>query len=182
MPAFAVALLSEAAAHEASRGFLGFPTTVWSTLNLLLFFALLYVLLKKPSVSFFGGRRGDVAKALQKAAEDRGKAEALAGEVKERLSRVETELAQIQVKARQEAVAEQAALTKQAEEDAARIVARTSSEMENRVRAAKVELAAYAADLSVDLARELLAKNVTRDDEKRLLDEGVARLTGAVKS
>jgi F0F1-type ATP synthase membrane subunit b/b' len=95
---------------------------------------------------------------------------------------VETELAQIQVKARQEAVAEQAALTKQAEEDAARIVARTSSEMENRVRAAKVELAAYAADLSVDLARELLAKNVTRDDEKRLLDEGVARLTGAVKS
>jgi F-type H+-transporting ATPase subunit b len=177
MVTHALALFSEEAAHEASHGFLGIPTVIWQTLNLALFFVLLYVLLKKPAMSFLGGRRADVSKTLQKAAEDRERAEALARGITERLSRVEAELSEIKVKARQEAEAEQAILTKQAEEDAARIVARTSIEMENRLRSARAELTGFAGDLAVEIARDVLKKTVTAEDEIRLVNEGVSQLS-----
>jgi len=63
--------------------------------------------------------------------------------------------------------------------DADQILAKTRADLDNRVRAARAELTAFAGDLSVDLARELLQKNVTADDEKRLLADGIAHLTGA---
>jgi F0F1-type ATP synthase membrane subunit b/b' len=68
-------------------------------------------------------------------------------------------------------------LTKQTEADAARIVARASVEMESRVRAARAELAGYAGDLAVEIARDILEKGVTAEDEVRLVNEGVAQLS-----
>ena len=50
-----------------------------------------------------------------------------------------------------------------------------------RVRSARNELTAYAADLAVELARELVVKNVTPDDEKRLVAEGVKSLAGEAR-
>jgi F0F1-type ATP synthase membrane subunit b/b' len=52
------------------------------------------------------------------------------------------------------------------------------AELDARVRTARNDLTAYAADLAVELARELVAKNVTPDDEKRLVAEGVRNLAG----
>ena len=66
--------------------------------------------------------------------------------------------------------------------DADLILARTRADLDNRVRSARAELTAYAGDLSVELARELLKKSVTAGDEKRLLDEGIASLGGAAKA
>lgn len=169
----------EGTPHGSSGGFLGVPNLVWQTANFVLFLVLAWVFLKKPAVSFFGGRRDDVAKAIRKAAEDRQRAEALAREIGERLARVEGEMEEIRASARREAVAEQAALSKQAEEDAARIVARTSAEMENRLRAARTELTGFAADLAVEIARDVLKKTVTPEDEERLTKEGVRQLSGS---
>jgi F-type H+-transporting ATPase subunit b len=174
-----VAFLMEGGPHEASAGFLGIPALVWQTANFVLFIVLAYVLLKKPAISFFGGRRAEVANSIRKAAEDRQRAEAVAREIAERLSRVEGELEEIRASARREAVLEQAALSKQAVEDAARIVARTSAEMENRLRAARTELTGFAADLAVEIARDVLKKTVTPEDEARLTKEGVKQLSGS---
>ncbi len=49
------------------------------------------------------------------------------------------------------------------------------------MRAAKAELTAYAGDLAVEVAREILAKNVTPEDEKRLVAEGVAELSARTR-
>ncbi|HEX2798259.1 MAG TPA: hypothetical protein VHQ44_01180, partial [Thermoanaerobaculia bacterium] len=73
------------------------------------------------------------------------------------------------------------ALLAKSQSDANQILARTRADLDNRVRAARVELTAFAGDLSVDLARELLQKNVTAEDEKRLLEEGIAHLSGAAQ-
>lgn len=168
--------------HEAAGGFLGVPSLVWQVLNLGLFLGLLWYFLRKPLAGFLENRKTGVATALAKADDDRRRAEQLSVELKARLASIEAELANLKAEARREADAERAALLAKSQADADHMLARTRADLDNRVRAARAELTAYAADLSVDLAREILKKTVTQDDEKRLLSEGVARLSGAVKS
>jgi F-type H+-transporting ATPase subunit b len=167
--------------HEAATGFLGVPTLVWQIANLASFLLLLWYLLRKPVAEFFGNRRADVAKALAKADDDRRRAETLAAELAQRLAQIETELTNLRETARKDAEAEHAALLKQTDDDAARFLARASIDVDNRVRAARAELTAYAGDLAVEVAREMLAKNVTAEDDKRLMAAGIAELSAQAK-
>jgi len=167
---------------DGARGFLGIPGLVWQLLNLGLFLFLLWYFLRKPAAGFFRNRRAGVAAALAKADDDRRRAERLSDELKARLASIETELTNLREAARRDADAEHAALLEKSRSDADQILARAHADLDNRVRAARAELTAFAGDLSVDLARELLARNVTADDEKRLLAEGIAQLTGAAKN
>ena len=161
---------------HGTETFLGLPLNLWQGVNLVLFIALLVWALRKPVATFFGGRTEELEKTLKKAEEDRAKAAALLAEVEARVARLDGELVEIKDRAQREAEVEQAALLKAAEDDAVRIVERARGEMEARVRAARKELTAFAGDLAVGVAREILAKNVTADDEARLRAEGVAAL------
>ena len=173
------ALLFLEEGQETTRGFLGVPGVVWQLLNLGLFLGLLWYFLRKPAADFFGKRKAGVAAALAKADEDRRRAEQLSVELKTRLATIETELANLKEAARHDADAEHGALLAKSQSEADQILARTRTDLDNRVRAARAELMAFAGDLSVDLARELLRKNVTADDEKRLLEEGLAHLASS---
>jgi F-type H+-transporting ATPase subunit b len=161
---------------EGPATFLGLPYPFWQTLNFLGFVALLVWLLRKPLVQFFESRRQNVAETLRKAHEDREKAEAIAKEIGERLARIESEIEAMRAHSREQAEAEEKEIAARAADEAERVAARSRSELDARVRTAKNELTAYAADLAVELARDLVARNVTADDEKRLVLEGVAGL------
>jgi F-type H+-transporting ATPase subunit b len=166
-------------AHEAAHAFLGVPFWIWQTVNLALFLALLVYFLRKPAAKFFAERSEGVAASLARATEQRARAEQLVREAEGRLGRIEGEIAELKKTAQTHADAEQAAMTAQTEADAARIVARATTEMDSRVRSARVELTGYAGDLAVEIAEELLEKNVTPEDHARLLHEGVAALGAA---
>lgn len=167
-------LLSEGAAEA----FLGLPYPFWQTINLVAFLVLLVWLLRRPIAQFFGNRRKDVAETVQKAEADRSRAEALAKEIGDRLSRIEGEIEALRAHAREQAEAEEKEIAARALEEAERVATRSRAELDARVRSARNELTAYAADLAVELARDLVKKNVTPEDEKRLLAEGVKGLAG----
>ena len=177
MPASRIVLLLSGGA-EGPATFLGLPHPFWQTLNFLGFIALLVWLLRKPLVQFFENRRLQVAESLRKADEDRDRARAVAREVGERLVRIEAEIEAMRVHAREQAEAEEKEIAAHAVEETERVAVRTRAELDARVRSARNELTAYAADLAVELARELVVKNVTPDDEKRLVAEGVKSLGG----
>lgn len=180
MPAPPVALLLSGGGEGAAR-FLGLPYPFWQTLNLIAFLGLLVWLLRKPLAQFFETRRRDVAAALKRAEEERERAEAVAKEVGERLTRIEAEIEALGRHAREQAEAEEKEIAARAEEEAGRIAERTRAEIDARVRAARNELTAYAADLAVDLARDLVARSVTPEDEERLVAEGVRGLSGGAR-
>ena len=163
---------------EGPATFLGLPYAFWQTVNFVAFVALLVWLLRKPLVQFFESRRQGVAEALRKAQEDKEKAEAVAREIGERLARIESEIEALRTHAREQADAEEKEIAARAAEEAERVAARARAEMDARVRAARNELTAYAADLAVELARDLVTKSVTPEDEKRLVAEGVKNLAG----
>ena len=168
---------AEGGEHAAeSHGFLGVPNIVWQTLNLGLFLVVLWWLLRKPVATFFGDRRREVEEASKRAEADRRRAEELAGQINERLAAVEVEIQNLRTHAAKESEAEQAAALKQAEVDAARIVARGRTEVDSRVREARGELTGYAGDLAVEMAEKLLRGSVTPEDQRRLVSEGVVAL------
>ena len=162
--------------HEAAQTFLGVPFVVWQVANLVLFLALLVYFLKKPLVTFFTERRMGIEGALRAAEEKRHRTEALTAEISARMSRIEAELAELRVHAQHEADAEQASLVAQTEADAARIVSRASAEIDSRVRTARLELTSYAGDLAVEIAEGMLKKNLTPEDQRRFLKEGLVAL------
>lgn len=171
-----VALVLSAPEHEAAaehHDFLGVPSIVWQVVNLSLFLVLLVVLLKKPAAKFFGDRRREVEEMNRKAEADRKRAEELASQIQVRLAGIEVEIQKLRTHSMAESEAEQAALVKQTEVDAARIIARGSQEIDIRVREARQELTAYAGDLAVEMANEILKKSVTREDQERLVAEGM---------
>jgi F-type H+-transporting ATPase subunit b len=178
---FPVAFIFSALTAEGGKAetFLGLPFVVWKTANLLLFFGLMWWVLKKPLASFFGERRAEVAKNLEKAEEDRRRAEALAAELSARLAQIETELSNLKAAARRDAEAEHGALLSQAAEEAGRIVSRTKGEIDSRIRHARAELTGYAGDLALEIARDLLKRNITSSDQTRLVADGVAALSKA---
>jgi len=163
---------------EGAATFLGLPYPFWQTLNFVAFVALLVWLLRKPLSQFFGNRRREVAEALRKAEEDRARAEGVAKEIGERLARIEAEIEELRLHAREQAAAEEKEIAARAAEEAERVATRTIGELDARVRTARNELTAYAADLAVEIARELVTKNVTPADEKRLVADGVRDLAG----
>jgi len=165
--------------HEAAATFLGQPLWIWQLINLVVFLGLLFWLLKKPVGAFFGDRRKEVEETLRKAEENKKRAEELVAQIEGRLAKLDQDLAAIHEHAKTEAAAEQADLLRQAEEESKKIVERARAEMETRVRHARKELTTYAGDLSVEMARELLKKNVSADDEARLLREGLGSLATA---
>lgn len=180
MPNGPLALLL-AGGGEGAAKFLGLPYPFWQSLNLLLFLGLVVWLLRKPLTQFFENRRRGVAESLRKAEAERARAEEVAREVGERLARIEAEIEGLRKNALEQARAEEAEIEARAAADAERIAARTSAELDTRVRTARNELTAYAADLAVELARDLVARSVTSDDEKRLVAEGVKDLGGVTR-
>ncbi len=176
--ALALPLSSEAGGHDAAQLFLGLPITLWQTVNLVAFLGLLVWFLRKPVATFFGDRRREIGESLRKAEESRQRAEQLAAEMEARLGKLDQELEAIHEHAKKEAAAEQAELLRQAEEDSRKIVERARADMDTRVRHARKELTTYAGDLAVEIARDVLSKNVTQQDEDRLLREGLSALAG----
>lgn len=164
----------EAEGHAAT--WLGVPLVVWQAVNLVVFLGLLVHFLRKPLARFFAGRRQEIEAALRRAEEDRARAEETVRVLSERLGKLEEELSQIQSRARTEAEAEHATLLSEARRDAERLVERSRAEAESRLRTARNELTVWAGDLAVKLAHEILERNVTPEDQRRLVEEGLAAL------
>lgn len=171
IPAWSLSLATDG--HEAGTTFLGLPLSIWQAVNLVVFLGLLVWLLRKPVGAFFGDRRKEIEENIRKTDENRRRAEQLAAEMEARLAKLDEEVAEIHQHAMKEAASEQAELLRQAEEDARKIVERVRADMDTRVRHARKELTTYAGDLAVEIARDVLSRNVTPQDEDRLLREGL---------
>ncbi|HEX5134939.1 MAG TPA: hypothetical protein VFW81_06075, partial [Thermoanaerobaculia bacterium] len=72
--------------------------------------------------------------------------------------------------------AERVALSEKADREVERVRREAEEEIGRRLAAAKQDLRRVAADLTSATAREMLASQITDDDRRRLLDEGVSRL------
>jgi F-type H+-transporting ATPase subunit b len=161
---------------EEAAAFLGLPLWIWQVANLALFFALLAYFVARPLAQAFRKRQEEVAARGREAERLRGEAARLGAEIRERLSKLDFELSDVLARGAAEGEAERAALVARANGEAERVKKESIEEIERRLAAAHEALRQAAADLVASSAREIVAREITEDDRRRLLEEGVARL------
>ena len=179
LPAVLPAALLVSEEGEHAEKFLGLPLWIWQLLNLALFLGLLFYLLARPLTEAFRKRQVEVEERRKEAEKRRAAVDRLAADIRERTSRIEREAEEIRKQAVTDGERIRAELAQRAKDEAERIRKGAEDEIERRVAAARAQLRQTAADLTGTAATELLAREITEEDRRRLLSDSVSRLRDA---
>jgi F0F1-type ATP synthase membrane subunit b/b' len=151
----------------------GFPKLV----NVLIFFGVLYYLLRKPAREFFAQRYAAVRETLQRAAKEKEAAGAKMADLNARLNRLDAELAEIRSQAQREAEAERKRIEDESKRDLEKIRLTAQRDIETTKQVALSELREFAAAKSVELAEQIIRRELTPEDDAQLIKRAGDKLT-----
>ncbi len=146
--------------------------------NLALVVGIVVWVARKPLASFFSSRTHSIQDQLSEAQKVRQEAETKLAEIEARMSRLDDELRALKEASEKEAQEEYQRLIGEAERDARKILDRARQEIDGMTRAAHLELKGHVAELSVQLAEEMIRRDITDEDRGRILARFVTRLGG----
>ncbi|SRR5258708_5767473 len=152
----------------------------WKFFNLAIFvFALVYILTRKAKLGeAFKARRESIKQELTRAQQERDAALVKLKEVEERLSLLDTEVANIKQQSVREAAEERERIARLTETEITRLSEQASREIESAGKAAKKDLRRYTAEQSVRLAEEIVRREMKPEDDARLIANNIEELGG----
>jgi ATP synthase F0 subunit b len=168
------ALLAEEGEH--AEKVLGLPAWVWQLANLVLFFAVLIYFVARPLTDAFRKRQMKIEEDLKQARERRAEASRFEAQIHERMVRLEREVEEIRRQGVADGESARAALEERARQESDRVREASREEIERRVAAAKEQLRLVAAGLTASTAADILSREITDEDRRRLLKETVAQM------
>jgi F-type H+-transporting ATPase subunit b len=138
--------------------------------NFIIFAAILYYFLHKPVIQFLRQRVQKIRTDLEQAQAERESARAKLQEIESRLIHLGHEIAELKTRAIAEAQAEETRLQASAAAEAEKLRALAVREIQSATEAAKLELKVFAAVKAVELAKNLIQREVTDADHHRLIE------------
>lgn len=144
---------------------------LYRVLNFSLVVALLVYFLRKPLKKGLASRSEEIEKALAEAKQAKEEAEAKFAEYDRKLDQATEEIAEISDAIRREGELEKQKIIENAKEMAVKIEQNAEKAAEMEVAKARRELQQEASKLAVEMAKNLLEQNFTKDDDTRLIDE-----------
>ena len=97
-------------------------------------------------------------------------------EAEAELKRLEAEAAAIRSRAQEEAESEKARILSETERASGRLVEMAEAQIESAMRSARSDLREFAAELSGQLAEDLVRKEINDKDQESLFEEGLRSL------
>lgn len=170
LPLFVFAAAAEGSHPSALTDFLG------KSLNFLILFGGLAVLLAKRIRAFLEARVADIRKTIADAASSREGAEKKLESIRKRLSGLAEEARRIRAVGEAEGQKEKIRILELAAREAEKIRAMSREEIEARGQAARRELRRFAAELAVSLARTRIERRLTPGLHTHLIDESIKTL------
>jgi ATP synthase F0 subunit b len=164
------------AATGLKDSYLGIPTFIWLPVNLALFVYLLYHFVGKPISLYLDTRKAAIATDISDAAAKLAEAEELRAQVMARLDAVEAEIKAIHDKAEQDGQTEAAAIADQAAHEQERFLKRVDDELARRRIETRRRLASETAELTAQITREILEREMTADDRALVFQRSLAAL------
>jgi F-type H+-transporting ATPase subunit b len=179
--AIAILLFTAISAHAAEEG--GNATTeraneTFKWINFAIVAGLVAWVFLKLTPPFFRKNAETISSAISKATAAKAEAERQLREAEEKLARLEQEVAQLRATAQREMAAETERLKTITQSDVEKVKLAAKAEMEAAERAARLELKTIAANLAVDGAESLLAKELTPQVQESLVAAFVKSLEG----
>jgi F-type H+-transporting ATPase subunit b len=161
---------------EAHKG--GWLAVIAKTVNFAILAGVLVYFLKTPLLGYLDSRITKVREDLVTAAQTREAATRQLAEIEARLGALPAELETLKARGAEEIAAERARIERAAEAERQRLLEHTRREIEMRLRVARRDLVAHAADLAVQIASTRIRRSITPDDQARLIDRYAAQLGG----
>lgn len=155
----------------------GVPDYIWLSLNLTLFLYILQRFIGRPMGAFLETRREGIAEELQNARRQLEEADRLQAEVSKRLADVEDEVAALKERATSDGAAEAGRISEQTKIDEERFLRRVDDEISRREDETRARLAQDTADLTAQLARDLLEREITDEDRRRVFERSLEAMT-----
>lgn len=172
----ALSLTSLAAAEEGSGGTVAMEF-IGKTVNFLLLFGGLALLLRKPLKVFFDGQARAVLESLKQAETEKTEALKKAEESRARLAGLEAEIQRMRTEAQEDARRSKERIAKLAAEESERIRNDTEQEIDRQTQLGILELKGYAAAKAAALARERIRERLTAEDQAALIDLTIERIS-----
>jgi F-type H+-transporting ATPase subunit b len=172
------AVLSVHAAEEGGNAAQEHANEIFKWINFVLVAGGLIWLFGKVLPSKFRGNADSISSAITKATAAKAEADRQLREAEEKLAHLEQEVTQLRADAQREAEAEGQRIRNVTQADAQKIGVAATAEVEAAERAARLELKAIAANLAVDGAESLPAKQLTPQGQEALVSAFVKGLAG----
>ena len=127
----------------------------------------------------FSARTAAIQKAMQEAQKASEEARRRLAEIESRLMKLDVEIGMMRDSAEKDAEAEEARIQAAAAAERDRLLEQARREIALQVKVAERELVSHAAELAVGVATERIKKNITDEDQQRLVDRYVQQLGSA---
>tara|TARA_A100001037_G_scaffold251361_1_gene234811 strand:- start:7060 stop:7809 length:750 start_codon:yes stop_codon:yes gene_type:complete len=158
---------SEAASDGHHKAF-NLNEEIFKFVNTLIVVGILYKLLAKPLKNFFHERREGIRKALEDSEKARVEAEKQLEEQRSKVADLEAELNNVRVEGEKELEKIKTRLEEDSETQAKRLLDQASNSIELEMNKALSEIQDEASKIAVDIAEDILKKNLKEDDQVRL--------------
>jgi F-type H+-transporting ATPase subunit b len=136
----------------------------------------LVYLLRSPLAGYLTNRDAQIRGDLVSAAEMKRAAAAQIDEIDRKMKALPGELEALQRQGVEEIAAEEARIQAAAAAERDRLLEQARREITLQIKVAERELVSHAADLAVGVATERIKKNITDEDQQRLVDRYVQQL------
>ena len=173
-----LAVLSAHAADEGGNAATERANEFFKWINFAIVAGLVAWFFLKRTPPFFRKNAETISSAINKATAAKAEADRQLREAESKLARLQEEVAQLRATAQREGAAEAERLSAITKSDAEKVALAGKAEIEAAERAARLELKSIAANLAVDGAESLLAKQLTPQAQESLLAAFVKSLEG----
>lgn len=165
----------EAAAHggETTARLLDL---LYRSINFIIFFVVLFLLLRKPLKQGLGDRRDSIQKELQELELKKEEAKKEYQALEKRIANIKEEREAILAEFKAEGEKEQRKIIDNAQKVASRIVDQAQITIQQEIQRANLSLRQDLSEMAVQMAEELLKKNITENDQEVLIGEYLAKV------
>ena len=147
-------------------------------INFAIIVGLLVYFLRKPVRDMFRSRTETIAKAMAESKEARERAVAALADMERKMREMETETSVLIAEAQTRGEKDKQALIEEGRRIAKEIQEQIKTGTDIEVQKAKVELAAEAAVLAVDLAEGKIKTTITKQDHEQIVKEYISKVGG----
>ena len=141
------------------------------TFNFVVLVGLLFWLLAAKMKEFFTGRRTEIKETLEKSVEKKAEAEKKFREYSEKLDKASSEIDGIFEMIKAQGVTEKQKIIEDAEKTAKKMKEDAQARIEQELKKASDQLKAQAVQASVQMAEEILKRNITPQDHETMIKE-----------
>ncbi len=154
---------------------------LWKFVNLVIFVAaMVFIMVRKAKLGdAFRMRRESIKAELDRARKERDAALEKLKEVEARLAGLDSEIANIAERSKREADAERDRIAQSTEVEISKLSAQAQREIENAGKSAKNDLRRFAAEQSVQLAEQMIRRNMRPEDDARLINRNIDEMGAA---